>query len=170
MTIRRRLTLSYLAILTLLGVNMVIYFWSDLKRKSTFEELRRAVARQILISSIHQQLNDYQKQVTLLSQIMADSVSGGASPEEIAQFNTRLNAIGGQIQEMSAQSDPDGRARVDAFNKAFLDLAASWRIFYESFGRNQSRAYMNNHRQGPPTSRRVELPKNWNALLADARK
>ena len=75
----------------------MIYFWSDLKRKSTFEELRRAVSTQILISSIHQQLNDYQKQVTLLSQIMADSVSGGASPEEVAQFNTRLNAIGDQI-------------------------------------------------------------------------
>ena len=25
-------------------------------------------------------------------------------------------------------------------------------------GRNQSRAYMSNHVQGPPTSRRVELP------------
>ena len=75
MTIRRRLILSYLAILALLGLNMLIYFWSDLRRKSTFEELRRAVATQILISSIHQQLNDYQKQVTLLSQIMADSNS-----------------------------------------------------------------------------------------------
>jgi hypothetical protein len=32
-------------------------------------------------------------------------------------------------------------------------------------GRNQSRAYMGNHIQGPPTSRRVELPPNWNALL-----
>ncbi len=33
-------------------------------------------------------------------------------------------------------------------------------------GRNQSRAYMSNHVQGPPTSRRVELPKNWSELLA----
>ena len=37
-------------------------------------------------------------------------------------------------------------------------------------GRNQSRGYMNNHIQGPPTARRVELPKNWNALLAGARR
>ncbi len=28
-------------------------------------------------------------------------------------------------------------------------------------GRNQSRAYMGNHMQGPPTSRRVELPRDW---------
>ena len=32
-------------------------------------------------------------------------------------------------------------------------------------GRNQSRAYMSNHVQGPPTSRRVELPRNWARLL-----
>jgi hypothetical protein len=33
-------------------------------------------------------------------------------------------------------------------------------------GRNQSRAYMSNHVQGPPTSRKVVLPKNWSDLLA----
>jgi hypothetical protein len=33
-------------------------------------------------------------------------------------------------------------------------------------GRNQSRAYMSNHVQGPPTSRKVELPKKWKQLLA----
>ena len=33
-------------------------------------------------------------------------------------------------------------------------------------GRNQSRAYMSNHVQGPPTSRRVVLPKKWKQLLA----
>src|SRR5215813_3710674 len=140
MTIRRRLIISYLAILILLGLNMAIYFWSDLRRRSTFEELRHAVSRQILISSIHQQLNDYQKQVTLLSQIMADSVSGGASPEEINQFNTRLNGIGDQIQRMSAESDADGKGKVGAFDQKFRELAKSWRIFYESFGHNQSRA------------------------------
>jgi hypothetical protein len=32
--------------------------------------------------------------------------------------------------------------------------------------RNQSRAYMANHRQGPPTSRRVELPRAWDELRA----
>ncbi|MCC7484601.1 MAG: hypothetical protein IT529_06385 [Burkholderiales bacterium] len=32
-------------------------------------------------------------------------------------------------------------------------------------GRNQSRAYMSNHVQGPPTSRRIELPRDWEARL-----
>jgi hypothetical protein len=36
-------------------------------------------------------------------------------------------------------------------------------------GRNQSRAYMGNHIQGPPTSRRVALPRGWDELLKEAR-
>jgi len=31
-------------------------------------------------------------------------------------------------------------------------------------GRNQSRAYVNNHKQGPPVSRAVVLPREWEAL------
>jgi len=33
-------------------------------------------------------------------------------------------------------------------------------------GRNQSRGYVNNHSQGPPVSRRVELPSDWAQRLA----
>jgi hypothetical protein len=32
-------------------------------------------------------------------------------------------------------------------------------------GRNQSRAYMGNHIQGPPTSRRIALPRDWKRLI-----
>jgi len=32
-------------------------------------------------------------------------------------------------------------------------------------GRNQSRGYVSNHSQGPPTSRRIELPDDWEQRL-----
>jgi len=141
MTIRRRLTLSFFAILCLLGLNLVIYFWSDIKRKSTFEEMRSAISRQILISSVQQDLSDFQKQVTLLSQISADAGSSdGASPEDVAQFNSRLDLIAAQIHEVRSQTPKAEAAKVDAFAAAFNDLSASWRIFYQNLGRNQSKA------------------------------
>ncbi|MGE5525869.1 MAG: hypothetical protein ACM3SS_19300 [Rhodospirillaceae bacterium] len=37
-------------------------------------------------------------------------------------------------------------------------------------GRNQSRGYMANHEQGARTTQRIELPKDWKALLADVRR
>jgi signal transduction histidine kinase/CheY-like chemotaxis protein len=140
MTIRRQLILSYLAILTMLACNLFIYFWSDQKRQSTFEELRRAITRQSLISSIQQKLNDCQKQVTLLSEIVITANSGGAAPEEIAQFNDRLTSIDSQIRQIGALSDAASREKIEAFGKAFRDLSVSWRIFHENFGRNHSRA------------------------------
>jgi signal transduction histidine kinase len=100
-------------------------------------------------------LNDYQKQVALLSQIMADPGSSGASPEEIAQFNEHLDQIDNQITQMNALSDAEGRERLKVFATAFRDLSASWRIFYESFGRNQSRAITEAVVHGEPLSQKV---------------
>jgi signal transduction histidine kinase/CheY-like chemotaxis protein len=155
MTIRRQLILSYLAILTMLGCNLFIYFWSDQKRQSTFEELRRAITRQSLISSIQQKLNDCQKQVTLLSEIVITANSGGAALEEITQFNDRLAAIDNQIRQIGALSDARSRESVDAFGKAFRDLSVSWRIFYENFGRNHSRALTEIVVRAEPLSHKV---------------
>jgi signal transduction histidine kinase/CheY-like chemotaxis protein len=155
MTIRRRLTVSYFAILSLLICNLAIYFWGDWKRKSSFEELRRAISRQILISSIHQELNDDQKQVTLLSQITADAGTSGASAEEISHFNGRLKALGDQIQQMVSLSDADGRNKVEAFKSAFGELSGSWLIFYENFGRNQPRAITEIAVHAEPLSQKV---------------
>ncbi|HLK65280.1 MAG TPA: response regulator [Bryobacteraceae bacterium] len=155
MTIRRRLILSYFAILVLLGLNLVIYFWSDFKRKTTFEELRRAISRQDLISSIHEELNDYQKQVTLLSQDMADVTSGGTSAEEVSRVNVRLDHTESQIAQMRALSDAGGIAAIDSFAAAYHELSSSWRIFYENFGRNQSKAITEVVVHAEPLSQKV---------------
>jgi signal transduction histidine kinase len=155
MTIRRRLTLSHFAILLLLTCNLIVYYWSDFKRQSTFEELRRAISRQSLLSSIQQKLNDYQKQITLLNQIMADPNSSGASSDEIAQFNGHLDQIGDQIRQMNVLTEARAREKGTAFATAFRELSASWSIYYESFGRDQSRAITELVVRGEPLSRKV---------------
>ena len=48
MTIRRRLVLSFLVILLLFGLNLVIYFWGNHRRKVSVEALQRAVDRQVV--------------------------------------------------------------------------------------------------------------------------
>ena len=37
-------------------------------------------------------------------------------------------------------------------------------------GRNQSKGYVENQRQGPPISKKIELPANWEKLMKDAKK
>jgi signal transduction histidine kinase len=140
MTIRRRLTISNLAILTVLGCNVCFHFWSDLERKAAFEELRQAISRQTLISNVREQLNDYQKQIMLLSEMPADEEHKGASPEDIAQFDARLRAIGEQVRQLVALADPAGRPKLVAFSKVYGDLSSSWRVFFQNLGRDQTTA------------------------------
>lgn len=147
MTIRRRLLLSNLAILTLLGCNVGLHFWSDRKREAAFEELHHAISRQALISGLSEKLNDYQKQIMLLSQMPSADQYRGASPDDVAQFNGMLNAVDGQVRQLEslagpAGTDPAGRAKLEEFATVYRHLSASWQIFYRTFGRDQTTAIM----------------------------
>jgi len=75
----------------------------------------------------------------------------------------RLVAEGVLPPDYAASSDPERLVRV-FIHEEMTDLLVAG-----DPGRNQSRGYMGNHDQGPPVSRRVELPKRWNELLAAAR-
>jgi hypothetical protein len=64
--------------------------------------------------------------------------------------------------EYCASEDPQRRIRV--FQKPeWIGIVVAG-----DAGRNQSKGYCSNHTQGPPTSRKVVLPKNWEALMAEA--
>ena len=140
MTIRRRLIFSFGAILLLLGLNLIIYFWSDLRRQSAFEEVRRAIAVEKGISSVERQLSDFHKQVTLLSPIGIDPVRDRASVEEIAQFSSGLDAMRHEIELIRTQTGAARTASFEEFASAVQQLSTSWRIFYSSLGRDQARA------------------------------
>ena len=65
--------------------------------------------------------------------------------------------------EYAASDDPKRRIPV------IWDADAIGIVVAGDAGRNQSKCYSSNHTQGPPTSRQVALPRDWNALLAGAR-
>ena len=155
MTIRRRLALSFLAILLLFGLNLVIYFWSNQKRSASVEALRRAISRQILVASIDQNLGNLRKQVSLLSEVMVEAAATGAGPDQILQFNTQLETIGKQIQELQDLSDSEARREVESFAKTWQELGVSWRIFYLNFGVNQAKAITELAMRADPLSQRV---------------
>ncbi|HEY2382133.1 MAG TPA: ATP-binding protein [Terriglobia bacterium] len=138
MTIRRRLSAAFFVIVMLFALNLIIYFWGNQRRQLTVEALRRAVSSQALISAINLTLNDIQKQITLLGQ--AAEASSGADPVEVAQFNQQLQSVEKQIDDLHNLAEPQNRKDIDAFGNAFRNLAASWRVFYGSFGVDQTKA------------------------------
>ena len=140
MTIRRRLLLSNLAILILLSLNVCFHYWSDRKRAVAFEDLHHAISRQTLISSVSEKLNDYQKQIMLLSQMPTADQNHGASPDDVAQFEGMLNVVGEKVRQLVALADPAGKPKLEEFATVYRQLSASWQIFYRTFGRDQTTA------------------------------
>ncbi len=140
MTIRRRLSLSFFVILLLFALNLVIYFWGNQRRESTVEALRRAVSRQALISALSQNLNDVQKQVTLLSEVASEAGSTGADPNEAVQFNRQLQNMENEIGKLSGLAEPGMRSNIESFADAYRKLSASWQVFYKNFGVDQTKA------------------------------
>ena len=62
--------------------------------------------------------------------------------------------------EYCASDDPQRLIRV------FPTAAGIGIVIAGDPGRNQSKVYASNHTQGPPVSRRIHLPRGWDALLA----
>ena len=70
----------------------------------------------------------------------------------------------GRLPSVSLESDGPEQLIRTIPDPANLDLVVAG-----SPSRNQSRAYVQNHNQGVPTSRKVVLPPNWNELLEEQR-
>ena len=153
MTIRRQLALSYMGILLLLGCNLLTSLWSDTKREAAFEDLRRAISRQTLISSIQQQLGDKQKQDMLLNQITGEGAQSAPSSEDIDEFNRPLDAISQEIQQIAALTTGDDKASIESFHRVFEELSASWRSYYQHLGQTRAITEMVMHAE--PLARTV---------------
>ncbi len=125
-----------MVVLVLFGLNLVVFFWSSEKREETVDELRRAGARQILISSIREDLNNMHEWVREMRQLPESGSS--PAPEDVARFKARLDGIGGNIGKLRELSEPKTSPRLDSFESAFRKLGASWSRFYENQGARQS--------------------------------
>jgi class 3 adenylate cyclase/HAMP domain-containing protein len=155
MSIRRRLTLSFIAILALFGLNLLIYFIGKQQQSKSVDTLRRAVASQPLVSSIHESIINIRNEVGFLSQIVSDKEHLGADDDAIAEFNGRLEEIRRKIAELAQLSDPQDRTHVEALANDYRELRSAWATFYENFGVNQSRAIIALATRADPISARL---------------
>ncbi len=154
MTIRRRFSLSFLGILTLFAFNVAVYAWSSQRRSAAVDELRQAIKRQVLLSSVQLTLNDTQKHVSLLSQVSTEAGVAGASPAEKSQFASQLTGAETNIADFRQLLSRPSTTLAD-FASSFGQLSSSWRVFFENFGLNQTKAIEELAVRADPLSHRV---------------
>ena len=140
MTLKTHIQLSFLAILVLFALNFSINFWSTQKNSAAIELLLQATSRQALTTTIKQATGDMQNRVIRLGQIRIDAAATPLAAGEIEQMNLRIDATAAQIVMLHKLSDGEILTKVEALQKSYADLAASWRIFYTNFGVNHVQA------------------------------
>jgi hypothetical protein len=102
---------------------------------------------------IKQYLYDYSK-------VSAGSVERLARQDGITGFNLRRMVEENLIPEQYGKSE-DPERMVPVFLKAeWIGVVVSG-----DSGRNRSRGYVQNHEQGPPVSKSIELPTGWKRIL-----
>jgi len=162
-SIRRRLALTFLAILLLFAVNLAIYSWSAILRSRTVEAFDRALKRQVALSALNQELDNLHKQITLLSQLQSEEASqtpaaaGGSDPgiseEERVTFANQLAEVRAHIRELQNLTDTSERSGIDEIADTYNQLGEAWLGFYQYMGTEQTVSLAQLIRADPLTRR-----------------
>ena len=142
MTIRRRLELAFLIILTLFATNLSIYFWSSYRRNDAVDQLQRAVARRLSIQSIQQKVLELKRQVAVLNGITPEAGASGVSPQVVEELSRKLDAIDASAHDLVASAPEVEAVRFRKFESDSRSLTAAWNVFFRNVGKNQTAAIM----------------------------
>ncbi len=149
-----RLTLTFLGVLLLFGLNLVVYLASDRRQETTVEELGRAISSQLLLASIGEDVRSTRRQIALISQMDPKEVEG-IREEAIAQFELQLADLHKEIEAFLILSDRADKETPSALRQSFGELGDSWRIFYRNFGVHHEKAMLELVSRGEPLSQQV---------------
>ena len=155
MTIRRRLALSYAVLLLLGAANLALYLGTSRLRTRSMHTLDRALQRQLLLSSIRQEVDDLHKQVTLLSEMDFGSGEGIGMPQGRQLFAQKLKGVSDRLSELHTLAEPADAKGIEAVQKEYKDLSVAWGQFYDYLGVEQTWAVANAAR-AEPISLRVQ--------------
>ena len=125
----------------------------------------------VMSPSIAKVLSDHGWSKDKLRQYLYDNVKGRAG--DIEKYGSNSSIRGYSMKEMVAQGripaeyhesdDPNRLVRVFV-KPEWIQLVVSG-----DPGRNQSKAYIQNHRQGIPVTKQIKLPQRWRELVTPSR-
>jgi len=138
MSIRGRLTLSFVAVLTLFGASLAAYLWSAHLRDATMKRLDRTLKRRVILATVRQDLDNLHKQVALLSELEAESTQTPPDPAARQLFDDQLEGVSRQIGSFKNLSESDDLAAVSELESGYANLSLAWKGFYDYLGVEQA--------------------------------
>lgn len=132
MSLRRRLTLSLLAILVLLTLNVGTHFWGSFARTESMTAYRHSVTAQQLSTIIAQQLDEKRRQIRVLA-ALRETAEDTLDEEDRQQADVSLRSLSAQIAALGELSQDITLPQYQALKNASEELLAAWRAFYDHY-------------------------------------
>lgn len=139
MRLKSLIRLSLLVIMCLFALNFALNFWNAHLKNRAVEQLQQETRLLALTTSIRQGIVDIQKQVTRLGQLPQDGVPA-LNLEERDKVEAQAARVSGEITRLKSLADEVLLPKVVAVQSRYLDLAASWHLFYNHFGNESAQA------------------------------
>ncbi|MBU1213810.1 MAG: hypothetical protein KKA63_01095 [Gammaproteobacteria bacterium] len=139
MRLKSLIQFSLLTILFLFALNFALNFWNVHQKSQAVEQLQQETELLAVTTSIKQGIADIQKQVTRLGQLPQDSVPA-LSAREKDKVEAQSARVAGEITQLKSMADVALLNKVAAMQARYMELSASWHLFYNHFGNDSAQA------------------------------
>ncbi len=139
MRIKSLIRFSLLMILSLFALNFALNFWNAHQKSRAFEQLQHETQLLAVTTSIKQGIVDIQKQVSRLGQLPQDRVPALSAGEK-DKVEAQAARVAGEITRLRSMADETLLPKVTAMQARYMELAASWHLFYNYFGIDSTQA------------------------------
>lgn len=135
LSIAQKLSQAFICILLLLGMNLAVYAWGDLKRESTLNAFRQGLARQVALLSILEKIENIHRQALLFGQIEIKKPLTG--PEQ-AFLQEQILSLRSQVETFNTLKT---HGTLDLL-LPYRQVEASWLRYFAAYGVQQDKAVL----------------------------
>ncbi|MDA8020047.1 MAG: HAMP domain-containing histidine kinase [Thermoanaerobaculia bacterium] len=123
LSIRRRLTLGFVVLIGLFGINVAVYQMTDDRRSESFNELEKALESRLLVQELQSSLADRSKQVRLLEVLAAGGDQEVVGDDELTELIASLDHMRTRARLLrSAAAEPGlGHSKLVELMEPLLD-------------------------------------------------
>jgi signal transduction histidine kinase len=132
MSLRRRLTLSLVAILVLFSINVGTHFWGSYARRESMVAYRDAVTAAQLSTELEQILEDQWQQIRVLA-TLRETTEDRLEPAEQQRAIDSIEAIRSRVATLGGMSQDVIQLQYQRLQSASSSLLDTWLAFFENY-------------------------------------
>jgi len=165
MSLRRRLTLSLVAILVLFAGNVGTHFWGSYARHESMIAYRNSVTAAQLSTGLEQLLEDQRQQILILS-TLRQTTDDQLDANELSRAETEISNIRNEISALGDLSHDASRPWFDKLQRSSSTLLDKWLSFYRNYNEPDYDANVEDPRPYLETSQRLQELEQNQAFIA----